>query len=37
MAARGLGAMSEPMGETEQKAFIAAADRVLQEMFTGGS
>jgi glutamate-1-semialdehyde 2,1-aminomutase len=37
MTPRGLGALSEPMGRTEQKAFIAAADRVLREMFTGGA
>jgi glutamate-1-semialdehyde 2,1-aminomutase len=35
MAPRGLGAVSEPMGQTEQRAFIAAADGVLQEMFPG--
>jgi glutamate-1-semialdehyde 2,1-aminomutase len=33
MAARGLGALSEPMGQVDGNAFIAAADDVLQEMF----
>ena len=37
LAPRGLGAISEAMGQAEQKAFIAAADGVLQEMFPGGS
>jgi glutamate-1-semialdehyde 2,1-aminomutase len=36
MAARGLGAVCTPMDQAELKAFVAAADRVLAEMFVGG-
>jgi glutamate-1-semialdehyde 2,1-aminomutase len=36
MASRGLAAICTPMGHAELRAFVAATDRVLGELFAGG-